>query len=42
MSILLSLYVLIWPAIVAITLGVISVAVFRETRRARRDGQSLV
>ncbi len=42
MNILLTLYVLIWPALVALTLLLISIAVVRDARRARDQGESLV
>lgn len=42
MSVLLALYILVWPAIVAVTLIVLCVAVFREARKARDEGTKLV
>ena len=42
MNILLTFYVLIWPALVALTLLLISIAVVRDARRARKQGESLV
>lgn len=42
MKTLLTLYVLIWPALVALTLLMISVAVVRDARRAKKQGESLV
>lgn len=38
----LTFYVLIWPLITAITLIVMLVGVFRDSRKAKRDGESLV
>lgn len=42
MNILLTFYILIWPALVALTLLLISIAVVRDARRARKQGESLV
>ncbi|MDN3713467.1 putative transporter small subunit [Paracoccus cavernae] len=39
---LLTIYVLIWPAIVAIVLWVLVSAFFKEWREARRDGRPLI
>ncbi len=41
-DILLTLYVLIWPTLVAITLLVMCAGVYRDIRRARKDGESVV
>jgi hypothetical protein len=41
-DIALTFYVLIWPLLVAITLGVMCVAVYRDAKRAREDGDTLV
>ncbi|HEY9564888.1 MAG TPA: putative transporter small subunit [Nocardioides sp.] len=38
----LTLYVLIWPIIVAIVLAVIGGAFFREWAQARRDGRPMI
>ncbi|MGJ9402254.1 putative transporter small subunit [Arthrobacter sp. KK5.5] len=38
----LTLYVLIWPVVVAGTLFVIARAFFREWAQARRDGRNLI
>lgn len=38
----LTLYVLMWPALVAIVLFVISRAFFREWRDARRRGEDII
>ncbi|MFF9346285.1 putative transporter small subunit [Streptomyces sp. NPDC014734] len=38
----LSAYVLMWPAIVAVVLFVISRAFFREWAEARRKGQRMI
>ncbi|MFI9629429.1 putative transporter small subunit [Streptomyces sp. NPDC052042] len=38
----LSVYVLIWPVIVAIVLCVISRSFFREWAEARRNGQRMI
>lgn len=38
----LTFYVLIWPALTLITLIVMLIAVFRDTREAKRKGDSLV
>lgn len=40
--ILLTLYVLIWPVIVAGTLYFIASSFFREWREARREGRRLI
>ncbi|WP_218044407.1 putative transporter small subunit [Paramicrobacterium chengjingii] len=40
--ILLTVYVLIWPLIVAGTLYYIASAFFREWREARREGRRLI
>ena len=40
--ILLTIYVLIWPVIVAGTLAVIVRGFFKEVLEARRDGERLV
>ena len=39
---LLTLYVLIWPAIAAIVMGVIGVNFFREWAEARREGRDII
>lgn len=41
-SILLTAYVLVWPLLAAIVLGVISVAFFREWAEARREGRDII
>ncbi|GAA2418125.1 hypothetical protein GCM10010420_55720 [Streptomyces glaucosporus] len=38
----LSAYVLMWPAVVAVVLFVISRAFFREWAEARRDGRRMI
>jgi hypothetical protein len=38
----LTAYVLIWPILTAITLIVMLVGVYRDSRRAKRDGDSMV
>jgi hypothetical protein len=38
----LSAYILMWPAIVAVVLFVISRAFFREWAEARRNGKSII
>lgn len=38
----LTLYVLIWPAIVAVVLFVLSKAFLSEWRQARRDGEDII
>lgn len=38
----LTVYVLMWPVIVAAVLGVISRAFLSEARRARRNGEDLI
>lgn len=39
---LLTFYVLIWPAIAAIVLAVLSRGVWKDISRARRNGEHLV
>jgi len=39
---LLTLYVLIWPVIVAATLWVITRGFFAEWRQARQEGRSII
>lgn len=39
---LLTLYVLIWPAIAAAVMVVLSVGVWRDLRLAKKNGQTLV
>jgi len=39
---LLTFYVLIWPAIAAIVLAVLSRGVWKDIRQARRNGEHLV
>ncbi|MGF0257834.1 putative transporter small subunit [Rhodococcus erythropolis] len=39
---LLTIYVLIWPALVLVVLGVISKGFFKDWATARRDGEDLV
>lgn len=41
-TVLLTLYVLIWPVIVGVTLWVIVRAFYREWREARREGRSMI
>lgn len=38
----LSVYVLVWPAIVAVVLWLMVRGVIRDTRRARKRGEDLV
>ncbi|MCL7369124.1 MULTISPECIES: putative transporter small subunit [Streptomyces] len=38
----LTVYVLMWPAIVAVVLFVISRGFYREWAQARRDGQDII
>ncbi len=38
----LTLYVLVWPVIAAIVMGVLCVSLFRDIRKARREGTDLV
>lgn len=42
MSVALSVYVLMWPVIVAVVLFVISRGFLREWLDARRDGQDMI
>ncbi|CAM3466018.1 putative transporter small subunit [Isoptericola cucumis] len=42
MTFLLTLYVLIWPVVVAGVLFVISRAFFRELRAAKAEGRSVI
>lgn len=42
MTDLLTLYVLIWPAGVALSLATISYAVYRDVKAAKKNGESLV
>ncbi|MGO3153412.1 MAG: putative transporter small subunit [Galactobacter sp.] len=39
---MLTLYVLIWPVIVAGTLFVIAKAFFKELRQAKREGRTII
>jgi len=39
---LLTLYVLVWPAVVAVVLFVIAGGFFREWRAARKEGRDLI
>jgi len=41
-SLFLTLYVLVWPVVVAGVLFVIARAFFRELRAARREGRDIV
>ncbi|MDT0203862.1 putative transporter small subunit [Nocardioides sp. AE5] len=41
-TILLTAYVLVWPLVVAIVLGVIGKAFFSEWAEARRSGRDLI
>ena len=41
-DVFLTLYVLVWPALVALTLLVMCAGVYRDIRRAREDGESVV
>lgn len=41
-TVLLTLYVLIWPVIVAATLTLIIRAFFKDWREARREGRSII
>jgi len=38
----LSLYILIWPAITAVLLVILTVAVVHDYRQARKDGNDVV
>ncbi|WP_349828715.1 putative transporter small subunit [Brevibacterium litoralis] len=38
----LTVYVLMWPAIVAVVLGVVSVSFFRDLAKARKDGHDII
>ena len=38
----LTLYVLVWPVIAAIVMAVLCVSLFRDIRKARREGTDLV
>lgn len=39
---LLTFYILVWPVISMGVLGVLVVALFRDLRAARRDGQDMI
>jgi hypothetical protein len=41
-TLLLTVYVLVWPVIVAATLYVISRGFFKEWAEARREGRSII
>ncbi|WP_326700868.1 putative transporter small subunit [Streptomyces sp. NBC_01754] len=41
-TVALSVYILVWPAVVAAVLFVISRAFFREWAEARREGRDLI
>ncbi|MEZ7004784.1 putative transporter small subunit [Streptomyces sp. AD55] len=41
-TVLLSVYILMWPVLVAVVLYVISRGVFREWAEALRNGQDLI
>ncbi|WP_030421748.1 putative transporter small subunit [Streptomyces sp. SCSIO 75703] len=41
-TVLLSVYILMWPVLVAVVLFVISRGFFREWAEARRNGQDLI
>ena len=41
-SLFLTLYVLMWPAIAAVVLAVISTAFIREIRQAKREDRDLI
>lgn len=41
-TIFLTLYVLIWPVIVSVTLWVIVRAFYRDWREAKREGRSMI
>ncbi|MGZ7459050.1 putative transporter small subunit [Pseudomonas sp. Ma2-10] len=41
-SFALTLYVLIWPAIAALVMITLCVSVYRDLRKAKRDGTDLV
>jgi hypothetical protein len=41
-SIALTLYVLIWPAIAALVMITLCVSLYRDMRKARRNGTDLV
>lgn len=42
MGYLLTLYILIWPVISAGVLAVLLFSLFKDIRKARRDGKSMV
>lgn len=42
MSTLLTVYVLLWPALVLIIMVVIALAFSRDVRQARREGRPLI
>lgn len=42
MKYLLTIYILIWPVISAGVLAVLLVSLFKDIRKARRDGKSMV
>lgn len=42
MTVALSVYVLMWPVVVAVILFVISRGFFREWLEARRDGRDMI
>ncbi|MEF9902444.1 putative transporter small subunit [Streptomyces sp. P9-A2] len=42
MTVALSVYVLMWPVVVAVVLFVISRGFFREWLEARRNGQDMI
>jgi hypothetical protein len=41
-SFYLTIYVLIWPVIAAIVMAVLCVSLFRDVRKAKREGKDLV
>lgn len=42
MKLLLTIYIMIWPVISAGVLALLIVALIRDLRAARRDGQSMI
>ncbi|MCL7714558.1 putative transporter small subunit [Stenotrophomonas mori] len=41
-DLLVSAYILVWPAVVAVVLALIVRGVWRDSRRARRRGEDMV
>lgn len=42
LNLVMTTYILIWPAVVAATLAVMCWGVYRDAQAARREGESLV